>query len=270
MKKEKGEKDMKKKIICILLFLFALAITGYFCKEGAMTTDFANKNTPPSFYYPFGTDWMGRNLFFRTLRGISISILIGTISASISTVIAVFVGTVSAFGNKILDTVMTVLIDFVIGLPHILLLIVISIAAGRSIKGVILGIALTHWTSLARLIRGELLQLKTSIYIQAAQKLGKGKFYLLQKHILPHILPQCVVGWVLLFPHAILHESSITFIGFGLSSDQPAIGILLSESMHYIVTGNWWAAVFPGCILVFSVILFYCLGKCLQNYYQQK
>ncbi len=261
---------MKKRILFLLLLLSIFTIVGYFCKDNALVTDFAHKNMPPCLDYPFGTDWLGRNLFFRTLRGISISILIGTISASISTIIAIFLGTISAFGNKNIDATITWLIDFIIGLPHILLLIVLSIVMGRDIKGAILGIALTHWTSLARLIRGELLQLKASTYIQVAEKLGKSKLYLFQNHMIPHVLPQCIIGWILLFPHTILHESSITFLGFGLKSNQPAIGTLLSESMQYLVTGRWWFAVFPGCMLVFIVLLFYYLGKCLQTYYEQK
>lgn len=261
---------MKKRIIFLFVLLSLFAVAGYFCKDNALVTDFAHKNMSPCFTYPFGTDWLGRNLFFRTFRGISISIFIGAISASISTMIAIFLGTISAFGSKKIDAAITWFIDFIIGLPHILLLIVLSIVVGREIKGVILGIALTHWTSLARLIRGELLQLKTSTYIQIAEKLGKGKLYLFQNHMIPHILPQCITGWILLFPHTILHESSITFLGFGLKSNQPAIGVLLSESMQYLVTGRWWFAVFPGGILVFVVLLFYHLGKYLQDYYAQK
>lgn len=77
-----------------------------------------------------------------------------------------------------------------------------------------------------------------------------------EKHIVPHVLPQFIVGLVLLFPHAILHESSITFLGFGLSTEQPAIGVILSESMRYLIMGKWWLAVFPGMMLVLTVVLF--------------
>ena len=77
----------------------------------------------------------------------------------------------------------------------------------------------------------------------------------------PHLIPQFVVGLVLMFPHAILHEASITFLGFGLTSEQPAVGIILSESMKYLVLGKWWLALFPGLALVFTVVLFYLLGE---------
>ena len=125
----------------------------------------------------------------------------------------------------------------------------------------ILGVASTHWTSLARLIRGEVLQLKEQQYIKMARKLGKSNFYIATKHMVPHLFPQFLVGLILLFPHAILHESSITFLGFGLSNEQPAIGIILSEAMKYLITGKWWLALFPGLMLVLTVVCFYTVGE---------
>ena len=83
--------------------------------------------------------------------------------------------------------------------------------------------------------------------------------------MVPHILPQFLVGLILLFPHAILHEASITFLGFGLSPDQPAIGIILSESMRYLTTGLWWLALFPGLALVGIVVLFDLAGGSLRK-----
>ena len=103
----------------------------------------------------------------------------------------------------------------------------------------VIGVALTHWPSLARLIRAEVIQLRESPYIQISCKLGKSSWYIARKHMLPHLVPQFIVGLVLMFPHAILHESSITFLGFGLSTEQPAIGIVLSEAMQYLITGKW-------------------------------
>ena len=129
----------------------------------------------------------------------------------------------------------------------------------------IVGVALTHWTSLARLIRGEVLQLKESEYIQIAEKLGHSKMRIAWKHMFPHLLPQFLVGLVLMFPHAILHESSITFLGFGLSAEQPAIGVILSESMTYLIMGNWWLALFPGLMLVLTVVLFDLGGNALRS-----
>ena len=114
-------------------------------------------------------------------------------------------------------------------------------------------------------MRGEVLQLKESQYIKVAEKLGMGRFQIAMKHMTPHLIPQLLVGLILLFPHAILHEASITFLGFGLSPEQPAIGVILSESMKYLAMGRWWLALFPGLLLVLVVLMFHVLGDNLSR-----
>ena len=252
-------------LVIAVVFLAAVCIGGLFCEDAARATDFSRKNIAPCLKYPFGTDWLGRDMFARTVRGLSISIIIGVCAATFSAVMAFILGVVSATMGKTADTIVTWIIDLVMGIPHMLLLILICVACGRGLKGVILGVALTHWTSLARLIRGEVMQLRESEYIQIAGKLGLGKWEIAKKHIVPHVLPQFIVGLVLLFPHAILHESSITFLGFGLSTEQPAIGVILSESMRYLIMGKWWLAVFPGMMLVLTVVLFEKGGTALRQ-----
>ncbi|MDO4338214.1 MAG: ABC transporter permease [Eubacteriales bacterium] len=248
-----------------IIFLTAVAVSGSLLREEAMVTDFSRKNIAPCLQYPFGTDWLGRNMFYRTLTGLSMSILIGISAAAVSAVLAMILGIAAAALGKRADLAITFVIDMILGIPHILLLILISYAMGKGLKGVIVGVALTHWTSLARLIRGEVMQLRESEYILIAEKLGHSKLKIAVKHMVPHLLPQFLVGLVLMFPHAILHESSITFLGFGLSVEQPAIGIILSESMKYLIMGKWWLALFPGMMLVLTVVLFDLGGESLRK-----
>ncbi len=261
--------NQRRKTLMLLFvsvaFLVTVAVAGIFLKDSAMVTDFTRKNIAPCLQYPFGTDWLGRNMFHRTITGLSMSILIGVVAAGFSAVIAFIMGTMAATLGKKVDSVISFIIDTIMGIPHILLLILISFAMGKGLQGVIVGVALSHWTSLARLIRGEVIQLKESEYIQIAEKLGHSKWKIAMKHMVPHLLPQFLVGLVLLFPHAILHEASITFLGFGLSVEQPAIGIILSESMKYMITGKWWLALFPGAMLVLTVILFEMAGTSLRK-----
>lgn len=257
----------RRKAIVILGFLSVLAlavitVAGQFWAGQAMVTDFSRKNLAPCLRYPFGTDWMGRDLFVRTVTGLSLSIRIGLLTALVSSAIAFALGITAAMG-RFADGVIGCIIDLVMGIPHILLLLLISYAAGKGFRGVVIGISLTHWTSLSRLLRAEALQLKESQYVQIAHRLGKGPFYIAFKHMTPHLAPQLIVGMVLLFPHAILHEASITFLGFGLSPEQPAIGIILSESMKYLAMGRWWLALFPGILLVVVVMMFHAVGSAL-------
>lgn len=248
----------------VLLFVL-IAVGGYLATDGAAVSDFTRKNLAPCLHYPFGTDWMGRDMFLRTLTGLSMSIRLGLLTAGISAVIAFALGVASATLGRWADSIVRFVIDLMMGIPHILLLVLISLACGKGFVGVVVGVSLTHWTSLARLIRGEVLQLRESTYIKAAEKMGKSRWHIAWRHMAPHLLPQFLVGLVLLFPHAILHEASITFLGFGLSPEQPAIGVILSESMKYLSMGKWWLALLPGLCLVLVVMLFDWMGESLRR-----
>lgn len=245
----------------LLLLVLVLGAAG---ADAALVTDFTRKNQPPSWQYPFGTDWLGRDMFARTLTGLSMSIRLGVLTASVSALVALALGAAALLGRRA-DACVSFLIDLVLGLPHILLLLLVSFALGRGVRGVAVGIVLTHWMSLARLLRGEMLQLSQSLYVQTAAKLGVSRLRIVTRHLLPHLAPQFGVGLVLLLPHAILHEAGITFLGFGFSPEQPAIGVILSESMRYLVTGSWWLAVFPGLALVATVLLFDAVGTALRT-----
>ena len=247
------------------LALVAIVAGGLAVSEAATATDFAAKNLAPSLAHPFGTDQMGRDMFLRTLAGLSTSVLVGLLAAGASSVVALVLGAAAALGGRKADAVVTWLIDLVMGVPHIILLILISFALGKGFWGVTIGVALTHWTSLTRVIRAEILQCRQSTYVAAARKLGVGPVRMALRHMLPYVLPQYLVGLILLFPHAILHEASLTFLGFGLPPEQPAIGIILSESMTYLSAGMWWLAVFPGLALIGTVLLFDVAGSSLRR-----
>ena len=243
------------------LFLVCVTAAGILLEDRALETDFSRINLAPCLRYPFGTDWMGRDMFMRTFAGLSLSIRIGVLTAAVSAVAALLLGTAAAVLGKKADVVISWVTDLVMGIPHILLVMLISIACGRGFAGIVAGVSLSHWPSLARVIRGEVIQLKEAPYILAAEKLGVSKLANVRRHMIPHILPQFLTGTILLFPHAILHEASVTFLGFGLSSEQPAIGVILSESMQYLTTGRWWLALFPGLALVAVVVIFALLGE---------
>ena len=252
-------------LIASVALLAAIVVAGVLATDMAMQTDFSAKNLSPSLTHLFGTDWMGRDMFLRTLAGLSTSVLVGLLAAGASSVIALILGAAAALGGKKVDAAITWLIDLMMGVPHIVLLILISFAIGKGFWGVTIGVALTHWPSLARVVRAEILQCKESTFIEVARKLGKSRTNIALTHMLPYVLPQFLVGLILLFPHAILHEAAITFLGFGLPPEQPAIGVILSESMGYLSAGMWWLAVFPGLALIATVLLFDAAGSNLRR-----
>lgn len=248
-----------------VVILIVIVASGIALSDAAMQTDFLAKNQSPNLSHLFGTDWMGRDMFVRTLTGLSKSILVGIIAASASCLIALVLGAAAALGGKKIDTAITWLIDLMLGIPHLILLILIAFAIGKGFWGVTIGVAITHWPSLARVIRAEILQCKQSDFVAHASKLGASRMQIAWRHMMPYVLPQFLVGFILLFPHAILHEAAITFLGFGLPPEQPAIGIILSESMGYLSSGMWWLAVFPGLALIAVVLLFDLAGSSLRK-----
>lgn len=251
--------------VAAALALGAIVAVGLACAQVATETDFMAKNLAPSLAHPFGTDWMGRDMLARTLAGLSTSVLVGLLAACASSVIALALGTFAALGGKRADALVTWIVDLMMGVPHIVLLILISFALGKGFWGVAVGVALTHWASLARVVRAEVMQCRQSDFVAIARKLGQSPWRIAKNHMLPYVLPQFLVGLILLFPHAILHEAAITFLGFGLSPEQPAIGIILSESMAYLTSGMWWLAVFPGVALVLTVMMFDVCGSNLRK-----
>lgn len=245
--------------ITVVLFIIII-LNSLLIDSNSILTNFSIINQPPSFEHIFGTDWMGRDMFIRTLKGLGLSIQIGAGASILSSIIALSLAILSSF-NKYLDTLVSWIVDVFLSVPHILLIILISIGLGGGAFGVTIAVAFTHWTSLTRVLRAEIKQIQTQDYVKLSEKLGKSKLWVARKHILPLIFTQIIVGTILIFPHAIMHEASVTFLGFGLSPHEPAIGIILSESMRYLATGNWWLALFPGLALLIIVLLFDVVGE---------
>ncbi|WP_419661891.1 peptide ABC transporter, permease protein [Desulfosarcina variabilis str. Montpellier] len=250
-------------IFCLTIFV-GLFLWAWLVGENGLAVNFTQRNQPPSWDHPFGTDWLGRDMLVRTIKGLRISLGIGMAAALSSTVFALALGLAAATLGRHMDLVVTGMIDVVISTPHLVMLILISFSMGGGVVGIIMAVALSHWTRLARIVRAEIMQLKTADYVRLSRRLGRSPLWIARHHLLPNLLPQFLVGLILLFPHAIMHAAGLTFLGFGLPPHMPAIGVLLSEAMRHISTGYWWLAVVPGVALLFFVKLFDLLGRALR------
>ncbi|WP_330573679.1 ABC transporter permease [Peptacetobacter hominis] len=265
------EKFMNRRINTVILstvavvYLFGIFIWGLSMDASCYEVNYSNKFLPPGLGHLFGTDFLGRDMFYRTIKGLSNSLIIGVLASIVSSIIALIAGIASAVFGGWVDKFVNWCVDLCMGLPHIVLLILISFMMGKGIKGVTVAVALTHWPSLTRIVRAEVMQIRSSQYVKAAYKMGKTKYQVAIQHILPHVIPAYFIGLVLLFPHAIMHEAAITFLGFGMPSEMPAIGVILSEAMNHIATGKWWLALFPGLMLLIAVLLFDVIGENLKK-----
>ncbi|EDX83676.1 ABC transporter, permease protein, putative [Synechococcus sp. PCC 7335] len=243
------------------IFLLGIIVSPWILGDSGLSTVLTQRNQPPTWGHPFGTDWLGRDMLRRSLHGLSLSLRVGLLAASVSALIGTGLGLVAGTVGGWVDAVIIWIIDVFFSLPHLVLLILIAFAVGGGTRGVIIAVALTHWTSLARVIRAEVLQVSSADYVQLSRQLGKRSLWIARHHMVPHVVPQLLVGLILLFPHAILHEAALSFIGIGLSPHLPAIGIILAESMRHLSTGYWWLGVMPGALLLLSVKAFDWLGE---------
>ena len=257
--------NVRKKMILLLSlssgFLLTILFLSFWLSNDNLRLNVASKNLAPSLDYWFGTDWLGRDMFTRTIKGLRLSLTLGAFTSLLSVLIATVMGICAATFGKAADAIISWMIDLFIGMPHLVFMVLICFLAGGGIYGIILGISLTHWTALARLVRAEVHQIKNAEYIQISESYGKSAWYIAGKHILPSILPQIMIGFLLMFPHVILHEAALTFLGFGLSPQTPAVGIILSEAMNHISTGKWWLVALPGLLLVVVIKSFDHIGE---------
>jgi len=240
--------------------LVVALIAGLTMSSEFYASDFSQKQQAPSAAHWFGTDFLGHDMFCFSIRGLALSIVIGLFASAVSGCVALLLGCISAVCGGWVDKVVLWLADLLMSIPHLVMLLLISFSVGGGTFGVVVAVALTHWPSLTRVIRAEVLRIRTSEYVAASRAMGKSDMWIAWHHVVPNVMPQFIVGAILLFPHAILHESALTFLGFGLPLDSPAIGAILSSSMKYLATGAWWLAVFPGLMMVAIVLLAFTLG----------
>lgn len=256
-----------RSLTAALGFFLLLGLASGFLGDQGLDTNLTLQEQAPSWSHPFGTDALGRDMLTRTVLGLLVSLKVGLTAAALSALIALVLGLTAALGGRWADLAVTWLVDVAMSLPHLVLLILISFAAGGGERGVMAAVALSHWPGLTRVIRAEALQLRNAPYVLIAGKLGRTPWQVARQHLPPHLGPQFIIGLLLLFPHAVLHEAALSFLGFGLSPHTPAVGILLAESMRHLSTGCWWLGLLPGLSLLITVKMFDLLGNSVKKYF---
>lgn len=216
--------------------------------------DLANKLDPPSWAHPFGTDDVGRDLLLRCVYGLRVSLLVGLVAALTATVIGTAIGALAgAFGGWT-DRVVMRVVDALSSIPHLLLGIFIVAMFRPGVWPVIISVALTHWISTARIVRSEVLSLRSRPFIDAAVSGGASRTRVIVRHLLPGVLPQAGLAAVLMVPHAMWHESALSFLGLGLPAHQASLGNLVQSARGSLLAGDWWPTLFPGLFLIIPTL----------------
>ncbi|MEU4922821.1 ABC transporter permease [Streptomyces parvus] len=216
--------------------------------------DLAGKLDPPSLTHPFGTDDVGRDLLLRCVYGLRVSLLVGLVAALTATVIGTAIGALAgAFGGWT-DRIVMRAVDALSSIPHLLLGIFIVAMFRPGVWPVIVSVALTHWISTARIVRSEVLSLRSRPFVDAAVSGGASRTRVIVRHLLPGVLPQAGLAAVLMVPHAMWHESALSFLGLGLPSHQASLGNLVQSARGSLLAGDWWPTLFPGLFLIIPTL----------------
>ncbi|MBF6043960.1 ABC transporter permease subunit [Streptomyces sp. NRRL B-1677] len=212
--------------------------------------DLAAKLQAPTWAHPFGTDEVGRDLLLRSVYGLRVSLFVGVAAALAATVIGTAVGAAAGALGGWADRVLMRLVDLFSSVPHLLLGIFVVTMFRPGVWPVVASVVVTHWLSTARIVRAEVLSLRSRPYIDAAVSGGASRRRVTVRHLLPAVLPQAGLAAVLMVPHAIWHESALSFLGLGLPTHQASLGNMVQSARGSLLAGDWWPTLFPGLFII--------------------
>lgn len=250
---------------CALVILIFMAIIGPFLTPYTYyETHLHLKNEPPSSKFWFGTDELGRDLFTRVWWGARISLLVGITASCIDLIIGVFYGSLAAsFGGKIEELMMRVA-DILYSIPYLLVVILLMVVIGSGIGTIILALTITGWISMARIVRGQILQLKELDFVKAAQSLGASRFRILWRHLIPNAIGSIIITVTLTIPTAIFAEAFLSFLGLGVQAPIASWGTMANDGLPALRYYPW-RLFFPAGFISITMLSFNLLGDGLRD-----
>jgi len=229
-----------------------------------VTPDIGSRLQPPTLAHPMGTDELGRDMLTRILAGGRLSLLVGLAATAIALAIGVTVGALAGYLGRWVDNVLMRLVDVALSLPDLFLLILAASLLGPSVTTMILVIAIVRWMNVARLVRASFLSLREREFIEAARASGAGGPWIVVRHLLPNSLNPVIVAGTLAVASAIIAESTLSFLGFGIQPPATSWGSMLRNAQAQIFTSPWMA-VFPGLMIFLTVVAINMVGDGLRD-----
>jgi len=247
-------------VLLVIACIFGPNISPYDVEKSSLRIRYQ----PPSLEHPFGTDDLGRDLLTRILFGGRISLSIGLFSMLLAVIVGVTIGSLAGFFGGSLDNILMRFTDLMLTIPRLFLLIIMAVILrgidwpymqeAGGIMAIILVIGILSWMSIARLVRGAFLSLREKEFVEAARSLGLSNFRIIVRHILPNAISPVIVAATLGLAGAIISESGLSYLGFGVQPPTPTWGNMLRTAQDEMLRGHTWMAVFPG-LMIFMIVL---------------
>ena len=258
----------------VILAILVLAISlGSFSPYSSVNSNVVDRLQPPSFQHPMGTDALGRDLLTRILYGGRISLAVGLMVVAITLVIGVTLGAVAGYAGGWIDNILMRITDAALTLPSLLVLILLSAILREveipffeknNVVTISIVIGMLSWMTFARLVRAAVLTLREMDYVTAARGLGASPLRVVLAHILPNAIGPIIVESTLQLGYAIIEESGLSFLGFGIQQPTPSWGNLLSNAQENFVRSPW-LAIFPGLMIFLTIISVNYIGDGLRD-----
>lgn len=247
-------------ISLIIICFIAPLITSYDPEKQALS----ERLLSPSLKHWWGTDQYGRDIFTRCVYGCRVSLSVSIISQLIATIIGYFMGVTAGYVGGKTDDAISFVMQVFSSFPFLLFAMALMYALGPGITNLYISLGLLSWASTAKLIRGQVMQLKGQEYIQACKVDGGSTLRIILKHLFPNCIPMLIVSITLGIPSAILSEASLSYLGLGVPSPKPSWGSMIAESQDFI-RSNTYYSLFPGLCIIVTVMAFNMMGDGLRD-----
>lgn len=250
----------------LLLILLGCLMSDLFIPHDPAYMDLLNYSKAPCRQFLFGTDTLGRDIFSMIWHGGRVSLLIGFLSTLISTAIAILVGAFSGLAPKWLDALVMRLTEILLSIPSLLLIVLLQAILGKpGVLSISIVIGLTSWTGVAKVVRTEVLRLRSSEYVIASRCMGGGFLHVLWNHLAPNFISSIMFMVVMNVRSAIIAESTLSFMGIGLPLEIISWGSMLSLAEKALLTKAWWIILIPGAFLIVTLLCVTSLGNALRK-----
>ncbi|MGB3309629.1 MAG: ABC transporter permease [Nodosilinea sp.] len=248
-------------LVFVLFAIFGEAIAPY----DPLASNAAIALQPPSLSHWFGTDQLGRDVLSRVMVATRLDLGIAVMAVALSFLVGSVLGTCAGYFGGWCDRIISRCIDTLMAFPLFVLAMGLVAALGNTVENIILATAVINLPLYTRVVRSEVLVRRDAGFVEAARLTGNGDWRIMAKHLFPNVLPVMMVHVSLNMGWAILNAAGLSFIGLGVQPPTPEWGIMVAEGATYIVSGEWWMALFPGAVLMLAVFCFNLLGDGLRD-----